>query len=364
MKYLYSIIVILLLSSFLPAQQASDYFPDQTGFTWIYKVTPLDSANNPIISQTLFRIDSFTTNIEYEDSLANEVISKEGTAQLINLLPFTDSSYYYFNGPYGNEYVNVGRLELFLTALDSIVADSNFSFVKIFRSFENWYSTFRFDSNINQKYTLLSADTTVVINGADIPLRFEYNAVRLDDENLDTDIGSFLCKKFIRERGISFLIIPPPPLPPIPIPIAFFNDSIWVAENNWIVQSILPSTAIDLSLITGDTLTIPGISAIITDKITGIKNQIDVPKKFSLSQNFPNPFNPETNIQFVVAHTGPVKLKIFDILGCEIAVLVDEELSSGNYNIRFKAEGLPSGIYIYTLETGKFSLSRKMILLK
>jgi hypothetical protein len=365
MKHFYIIAVTILLIPFIiSAQQASDYFPDQTGFKWLFKVTPLDSANNPVDTETFFRVDSFTTTINYEEKLANVVISKEGPAELINIIPFTDSSFYHFAGTDGYEYVSVGRLEIFLTVLDSIIADSNFSFLNIFKTFENWYSTFRFSANINQSYPLLSLDTTVVINGTDIPLRFEYNAKRLEDDTLETNIGTFACKKFIRERGISFLIFLPPPIPPVPIPIAFFNDSIWIAESNWIVQSIFPSTVINLGMITGDTLTLPGLHTVITDEITGINNPKIIPEGFGLSQNFPNPFNPVTNIQFTVAETKQVNLKVFNLLGCEITTLVDEELPAGDYNIEFDATGLPSGFYIYVLETADLLFSRKMILLK
>lgn len=365
MKHFYSIVfIILIIPSVIPAQQASDYFPDQAGFKWLYKVTPLDSANNPIDNETFFRVDSFTTIMNYEEKLANVVISKEGPAELINIMPYTDSSFYHFAGTDGFEYVSVGRLEIFLTVLDSIVADSNFSFLNIFKTFEDWYSTYRFDANINQSYSLLTLDTTVIINGTEVPLRFEYNAKRLEDDTLETDIGTLACKMFVRERGISYLIVFPPPIPPFPIPIAFFNDSVWIAESNWIVQSIFPSTVIDLGLITGDTLTLPGLYSVITDEITGINSSKMSPEGFSLSQNFPNPFNPVTNIQFTVAEYQPVKLKVFDILGCEITTLIDKELHAGNYNIEFDAAGLPSGFYIYSLETAELSISKKMIFLK
>jgi hypothetical protein len=85
---------------------------------------------------------------------------------------------------------------------------------------------------------------------------------------------------------------------------------------------------------------------------------------YDLLQNYPNPFNPETNIIFRVAETGNVKLRIFDLLGNEIKILVNEEKPPGEYSVKFNAEGLASGVYIYRIETVNYFSSKKLILLK
>lgn len=89
-----------------------------------------------------------------------------------------------------------------------------------------------------------------------------------------------------------------------------------------------------------------------------------VPSRFSLAQNFPNPFNPSTSIRFDVAESGIVKLKIYNILGTEISVLVNENLNPGTYEINWDASSYPSGIYYYRLISGSFIETRKMILIK
>jgi hypothetical protein len=89
-----------------------------------------------------------------------------------------------------------------------------------------------------------------------------------------------------------------------------------------------------------------------------------LPNKFHLSQNYPNPFNPNTVISFQLPVAGFVKLKVFDLLGREIANLVNENLSAGSYKYDFNASALPSGIYFYKLETENFSETRKMVLVK
>lgn len=85
---------------------------------------------------------------------------------------------------------------------------------------------------------------------------------------------------------------------------------------------------------------------------------------FSLSQNYPNPFNPATMIRYSSPVSSRVTLKVFDILGNEVATLVDEEKQPGNYEVEFNAAKLPSGIYFYQLRTGSFADTKKMIFLK
>lgn len=83
-----------------------------------------------------------------------------------------------------------------------------------------------------------------------------------------------------------------------------------------------------------------------------------------LEQNYPNPFNPSTKIKYQIANAGFVSLKIYDVLGNEVATLVNKEMQPGSYGIEFNASDLPSGIYIYTLKVGEFTQTKKMILLK
>lgn len=85
---------------------------------------------------------------------------------------------------------------------------------------------------------------------------------------------------------------------------------------------------------------------------------------FQLDQNYPNPFNPTTTIGFRVPSFGYVSLKVYDMLGREVATLVDKELASGSYKIQFDGSNLPSGVYIVRLIAGNYSESRKMLLIK
>jgi hypothetical protein len=83
-----------------------------------------------------------------------------------------------------------------------------------------------------------------------------------------------------------------------------------------------------------------------------------------LDQNYPNPFNPSTSISYSLEKDGFVTLKVFDMLGREVAELVNENQYAGSYNLEFNAINLPSGIYIYQLQSGNFSDMKKMLLIK
>ncbi|MDO8549419.1 MAG: T9SS type A sorting domain-containing protein, partial [Ignavibacteria bacterium] len=89
-----------------------------------------------------------------------------------------------------------------------------------------------------------------------------------------------------------------------------------------------------------------------------------LPQEFSISQNYPNPFNPTTKINFSVPRNSLVTLKVYDVLGKEVATLVNGEMNSGNYEVDFNAANLASGLYIYKIQAGSFSSSMKMMLLK
>ena len=93
-------------------------------------------------------------------------------------------------------------------------------------------------------------------------------------------------------------------------------------------------------------------------------NGAEIPVQFNLSQNYPNPFNPMTKIKFDIPKAFTTKLAVYDILGKEVAVLVDDNLKPGSYEVDFNAANLPSGTYFYRLITDGFSETKKMTLIK
>ena len=89
-----------------------------------------------------------------------------------------------------------------------------------------------------------------------------------------------------------------------------------------------------------------------------------IPGEFRLEQNYPNPFNPATKINYFIPEKGMVSLKIFDVLGREVATLFSGEQGGGNYSVTFDGSTLSSGVYFYRLQAGKTSMSRKLVLVK
>lgn len=87
-----------------------------------------------------------------------------------------------------------------------------------------------------------------------------------------------------------------------------------------------------------------------------------VPFDFEVSPNFPNPFNPVTKITYSLPTSQSVQLKVYDVLGREVATLVNSYQEAGTYNIQFDASGLVSGIYYYRIQAGKFTKTHKMLL--
>ncbi|MCY4000803.1 MAG: T9SS type A sorting domain-containing protein [Bacteroidetes bacterium] len=94
------------------------------------------------------------------------------------------------------------------------------------------------------------------------------------------------------------------------------------------------------------------------------RDPVEIPDGFTLSQNYPNPFNPQTNIEFEMRDAGLASLKVYDLLGREVATLVDEHLVAGKYTATFNATDLPSGSYVYQLDVAGNRLSGKMTLVK
>lgn len=90
----------------------------------------------------------------------------------------------------------------------------------------------------------------------------------------------------------------------------------------------------------------------------------EIPGEYSLHQNYPNPFNPSTRIKFKIQNSNFVALKVYDMVGRQVATLVNEKLSAGEYEVTFDGAGLSSGVYFYRLQAGEFNETRRMVLLK
>lgn len=114
------------------------------------------------------------------------------------------------------------------------------------------------------------------------------------------------------------------------------------------------------------------IDGVTYGNITDVKNEYELPKKYSLEQNYPNPFNPVTTIKYSIprqANVGasrdlPVQLKIYDVLGNEIATLANDQKSPGIYEVTFDGSDFSSGVYFYSFRTSNFTKTKKFVLMK
>jgi hypothetical protein len=94
------------------------------------------------------------------------------------------------------------------------------------------------------------------------------------------------------------------------------------------------------------------------------QGQAHTPTEFALEQNYPNPFNPTTTIRFAIPQNEHVTLKVYDLLGREVATLVDEPRKAGSYDETIDASRLASSVYVYRITAGNFSASKRLLLLK
>ena len=104
-------------------------------------------------------------------------------------------------------------------------------------------------------------------------------------------------------------------------------------------------------------------------RIEGIPTDIDQnqninPYRYTLMQNYPNPYNPLTNISFSLPKISKVKIEVFNVLGQKVATLLNERKAAGYYTVQFDASNLSSGLYFYKIQTDAFSNVRKMLLIK
>jgi len=162
--------------------------------------------------------------------------------------------------------------------------------------------------------------------------------------------------------------------PPGRLDFQIYSNSVMSVEKTFIIQTEIMSTVrlSQYGLQQFDTRNASDHFPKVTDysfNITSVQGEEIQPIDFNLEQNYPNPFNPSTRIIFTIpvvqtGHAPSVQLKIYDVLGNEIATLVNEELPAGNYELTFDAVELPSGIYFYQLRAGIYIETKKMILLK
>lgn len=352
------------------------YFPDSVGTKWFFKNIPLDSLNNEIDSLVTFQIDSFAVADTFSGRDTKFVLTKSGVDSFVVLQPFLDTTYTNVSSSIGATYIKLPDIDSLQALLDSLGIDSsliNLGTLQTIKSFEKWYDVYKFNQSAGSEYQIFRYDTTITYDTLTVPLRFEVLGKRYSDQSLTTLIGTFNCKKFLISYRVSYVLQIGPI--PVPFPLITVKDTTYIAPNKWIVQSVIPSAYLDLSLLNLPSFSIPGRKKISIPEfeappIVSVK-EILQNHSFELFQNYPNPFNPQTMINWKMNNSGVVSLKIFDLLGNEVAILINSnQYNAGVHEVELDAieHNLASGIYIYKLaihENGKGSSRvRKMIYLK
>lgn len=127
--------------------------------------------------------------------------------------------------------------------------------------------------------------------------------------------------------------------------------------------ALVTIVAADANPATSGTINVSDVSWVLPIAVS-VPIAESVPEQFALEQNYPNPFNPSTAITYQVSKAGLVTIKVYDLLGQEVTSLVNEEKVPGTYRVTWNAEGIPSGVYFYTMNSSSFAATRQMILLK
>ena len=337
MKFTSTILFISLLffSATLVMGQAVNYFP-QPGFRWNYNTQFVNTADSVLSDMNI--IDSLGVQTIISDSTCYPILS-------VNPFPVPPTANYYV-ALSGSE--ALVKMSLLPAPLDTI-----------FSAPSSWFTLFKFQSGVVAPWTIFEWDTTVTIDSVTLPVGVKVSGKKVSlNENVTVQAGTFSSARFTILEQVGVYV------PYIGFtPLFTLADTFWVAQNIWIVKHTRDAVSFTYQT---TTFNIPGerTELISMTAPLGVLENDVLPQGFSLEQNYPNPFNPSTVLSFVIGHTSFVTLKVFDILGQEVATLVDGMQDAGLKSVTFDASHLPSGVYVYTLQTGSFREQRKMVLVR
>jgi hypothetical protein len=145
--------------------------------------------------------------------------------------------------------------------------------------------------------------------------------------------------------------------------LSWFEDSLASSLTTQNINHVEVNETDSIATIVGDSGTVIYVA---TDSTLLETHDVDtsIPPEYELSQNYPNPFNPGTTISFAISHRSLVTLKVYDLLGKEVAMLVNDRFSPGSYEATFDGSGLASGVYLYRLTSENFTATKKLVLVK
>jgi len=202
----------------------------------------------------------------------------------------------------------------------------------------SWAATTDYDGNtVSYEWVLYTADST------------EFVAVPSNNDGADTEVT--LTAAVIDQLLVSAGVADGESI-----------ELLWNVRVNDGVDTVAVSDAYDVATNSFNTvyrtITLTNSASVNNELVTGL------PEKFDLKPNYPNPFNPSTQIAFDLPESADVRLTVFDVLGRQVATLINQPMKAGTHTVSFDAQRLASGVYIYRLEAGSFTMTRNMMLIK
>jgi len=353
-KGLRGILLLCLLSvSFAAAQNASDYFPSNPRNTWRYQRYSLDTLQNLVTSSKTIDSDSLAATEQIRDTAAFLLLSGENQQ--------FDTTFVNVRGSTISEFVTGYPHITSILPVDSLGLGFVWDYL-------NWYPYINLALTPGVKDTLLYIkNKTVTFQRHPLTLVIYVTTARLSDTSITVPAGTYTTTPFQIALNVN---IPKsqPPFGHYEVPLFKLVDTLFIAKNNWLVKEIQPSTYYPLnndSSYNVTTTQLQGFERVLDNAtITSVEQRPIIARQFTLEQNFPNPFNPTTHLRFTIADVRFVTLKVFNVLGQEIASLVKNTLPAGSYDITFDARSFSSGVYFYRLTAGNIVQTKKMILEK
>ena len=302
------------------------------------------------------------TYVKYVDGSVNANVPPQFTAQLPDTTTIDQNQTFTFQ--YKATDANIDS-HLFFELITNAVGSTLDSLTGIFTWTPTYSQSGPFHVNVvvsDGVLTDTSNTATIVVRKVNRPPVFDSTTVSVDtlfEPNKTDSLVIHATDPDGDKVEYSFSI--PPPVPAG----ATINQTtglfVWVKDLTVIPGSSIPIRfrASDGTLSVGKTITF-----IIHERTAVDRDEPGIPKEYSLKQNYPNPFNPTTKIKYAIPEESKVVLRIYNILGQQVAQLVNEIQKAGYYSVDFNASGLASGIYLYKIEARNFNSVKKMILIK
>lgn len=313
--------------------QAGEFFPATVGYTWTYETTV---TGVPSVTETQEFAE--TTVVDGKKACVVQPAGGGGALQTMYAFEGTDAFVRYSALP--------SPLDTMIGVLPS-----------------QWYTMFRFVSTSTPSWTVFRYDTVMTIDGVPVPVRILVTGkMREIAMPVTVPAGMFMTDHIDITSQVGTY------LGPIFIPFVTLVDSFWISPGTWIVKSVREDVGFTFD---SSSFTIPGTRRELLSygPPVAVDEGSAQSKSFTLEGNYPNPFNPSTVIRYSLPEAAVISLRVFDILGREVAVLADGMEPAGEHETIWNGldnggASVPSGVYYCRLSSRGSTQTTKMVLLR